>query len=90
MTLMVMADWKSYLMDVNGAFLKGEFKEHEQIYMKIPQGFEEYYEKDTTLLLQKTIYRLKQAACAFWRELVQSFTYMGYHCSMADLCLYYA
>jgi hypothetical protein len=33
-TLMVMADWKGYLMDINRAFLKDKFKKHKLIYMK--------------------------------------------------------
>jgi hypothetical protein len=59
------------IIEVKGAFLFGVFAKGERIniYMEIPQGFEKYYPKNAVLLLLKTIYGLKQAALAFWREL---------------------
>jgi Reverse transcriptase (RNA-dependent DNA polymerase) len=90
LALIIMAGWHKYLMDVHGAFLKGEFKDGETIYMIVPQGFERFYAAGTVLKLLQTIYRLKQVAIAFWREVIQAFTYLGYHQSTADLCMYYA
>jgi hypothetical protein len=58
------------LGDVKGAFLFRVFAKGERIYMEIPQGFEKYYPKNAVLLLLKTIYGLKQAALAFWRDLL--------------------
>jgi hypothetical protein len=76
------------LMDVHGAFLKGEFRDDgEIIYMKVPQGFEKLYPKNVTLLLLRTIYGLVQAALAFWRETVAAFGYMNYIRSKEDPCL---
>ena len=66
-TLMLMAGWSAYVVDVKGAFLHGEFEDGEEIYMKVPKGFERYYAKDVVLKLLKCIYGLKQAAMAFWR-----------------------
>jgi len=34
----------------------------EKLYLKVPQGFEDFYNKDEVLFLQRTIYGLKQAA----------------------------
>ena len=56
--------------------------------MQIPQGFEEFYSKDEVLYLKRTIYGLKQAALAFWKELLQAFKNMGFYRSPADPCLY--
>jgi hypothetical protein len=55
----------------------------------VPQGFERFYSKNAVLLLLKTIYGLKQAALAFWRELLKAFKSMQYGRSKADPCLYF-
>ena len=66
LVLMTMAAWTGYLMDVREAFLKGTFDNDEKIYMTVPQGMEKWYGQKDLLLLQKTIYGLKQAAYRFW------------------------
>ena len=38
-----------------GAFLQGEFTGGEEIYIEVPQGWEEYYDDDTVLLLNVSI-----------------------------------
>jgi hypothetical protein len=86
LTLICMARWCAMLLDVKGAFLCGN---GEKIYMEIPQGFERFYGKNSVLLLLKTIYGLKQAALAFWRELLKAFRHMEYGRSKADPCLYF-
>ena len=89
LTLICIAHWCVMLLDVKGAFLCGNFENDEEIYMKIPQGFERFYSKNAVLLLLKTIYGLKQAALAFWRELLKAFRSMQYGRSKADPCLYF-
>ena len=38
--------WTMYLIDVCGAFLKGNFKEHEEkVFMEVPQGFKHIYKQ---------------------------------------------
>jgi hypothetical protein len=69
--------------------LKVRFNNGEEMYLQIPKGFEIYYEKGTVLKLQRTIYGLKQAAFAFWRELLIAFNAMGFKCSSADPCLHF-
>jgi hypothetical protein len=59
---MLMAGYRSWLLDVCGAFLLGDFKPQHKMYIKIPKGFEKFYPKDTILLLNKTLYGTKQAA----------------------------
>ncbi len=76
-------------MDVKGTFLHGEFEDSKVIYMKVPRGFENFYPDDVVLKLKKCIYRLKQAAMAFWRQLLLCMKSMEMVCSSADLCLYY-
>jgi Reverse transcriptase (RNA-dependent DNA polymerase) len=72
-TLAVLADWKAYLFDVKGAFLNRRLDD-EKLYLKIPQGFEEYYSSTKVLRLNRAIYGLKQAAQAFWKELLTALT----------------
>lgn len=89
LVLMLMAAWTGHLTDVNGAFLLGKFTDGEEIYMKVPQGFEKFYASDVLLKLKKTLYGLKQAAMAFWRELLKAMRSMGFTRSTADPCLYF-
>ena len=87
--LMILARFCGELLDVNGAFLLGEFGTEEKLYMKVPEGFEKFYAANVLLLLLKTIYGLKQAAYAFWRKLIEAFWAMGYKRSKGDPCLYF-
>jgi hypothetical protein len=88
--LMLMASWHAEVLDVKGAFLHGLFEEGEQIHMGIPEGFEQYHGANYVLLLLRTLYGLKQAAFAFWKELLKAFRLMEYKRSKADPCLYFA
>jgi hypothetical protein len=89
MVLMIIFKWSAQLVDVKGAFLCGNFKDGEEIFMEAPEGFEEFYGAYVLLLLLQKIYGLKQAAMAFWRELVEALTDMKFKRSAADQCLYY-
>jgi hypothetical protein len=42
------------------------------------------------LLLLKTLYGLKQAAVAFWKQLIMAFASMLFVRSKADICLYFS
>ena len=88
--MMLMADWVGHVLDVKGAFLRGEFEPNQPpIYIKVPEGFENFYPIGCVLLLLHTIYGLKEAAMAFWREILKAFKHMGYNRSKADSCLYF-
>ena len=66
LTILLMSGWAAHIVDVNGAYLLGEFRENEHIYMKVPKGFERFYSSDVLLYLRKTLYGVKNAAKAFW------------------------
>jgi len=90
MVLALMAGWIAKIVDVKGAFLHGEFEQDDEpIYMGVPQGFESHYEDDVVLLLGRTIYGLKNAARAFWKELLKAFSKMDCERSKADPCMYF-
>jgi hypothetical protein len=86
--LMTMANWQRQSVDVKGAFLHEEFKDGEVIHMKVPHGFEKFYPDDVVLKLKKCIYGLKQAAMAFWLQLLLCMKSMGMTQSTANPCLY--
>jgi hypothetical protein len=89
LTLMIMADMLAHDEDVKGAFLHGEFEDGEVIHMKVPQGFEKHFPEGSVLLLKKCLYGLKQAAKAFWRQLLRAASAMGLKQSTSNPCLYY-
>jgi hypothetical protein len=89
LTLLLLAKWYAELIDVKGAFFHGEFEEGEIVYMEIVEGFEQYYPTNYIWMLLRTIYGLKQAAVAFWKQLILAFARMNYRRSKADPCLYF-
>ena len=89
LTLMLMRAGIRHVVDVKRAFLYREFEDGEKVFVKVPKGFEEFYPKDTVLLLKKTLYGLKQAAKAFYQKLLAEARNIRLQQSVADLCLYY-
>ena len=57
-------DWEAYIVDIETAFLYGELED--EIYLKIPEGLDEYLEKefvkDDCFVLDKSMYGLVQSA----------------------------
>jgi hypothetical protein len=43
MVLMIIFKWSAQLVDVKGAFLCGNFKDGEEIFMEVLERFEEFY-----------------------------------------------
>ena len=86
---MLLARWIAQVIDVKGESLHGEFNKGEEIYMKVPEGWESYYPETAVLKLLKCIYGLKQAAMAFWTELLRCMKHMEMKRSTADPCLYH-
>jgi hypothetical protein len=89
LTLMLLQGGIAHVMDVKDAFLYGKFEDEEKVHIKVPLGFEEFYDKDTALLLKKTLYGLKQAAMAFYRKLLAAIANIRLKQSSANPCLYY-
>ncbi len=69
--------------------MKGRFANGEEMHLKVPDGSQKFYKKEVVLKLERTICGLKQAAYAFWKELLMAFKDMGFEKSVADLCLYF-
>jgi hypothetical protein len=86
---MIITDWQGQIVDMKGAFLHGEFKDSEVIYMKVPHGIEKFYPDEEVLKLKKCISGLKQAAMAFCHQLLLCMKNMGMAQSTTDPCLYH-
>ena len=68
--LTALEQWHLEAVDVKTAFLYGKLDE--EIYMQQPEGFVQKGHKKLVLRLNHAIYRLKQAALAWWKELEAS------------------
>ena len=86
---MLMGSMHAHLVDVNGAFLLGEFKLEEKFFMKILHGFEKYYPPGVLLFLKQTLYSVKNTAKAFWKLLLGIMNELGYTQNKVNPCLYY-
>ena len=46
------------VIDVEGTFLRGKFQDGNGVYIEVPAGFEQFYDKDTALWEIVPIYNL--------------------------------
>ncbi len=60
LTLLLASGGIAHVVNDKGAFLHGKFDNGEKIYIKIPLGFEEFYDNDTVLLLKKCLLDLNK------------------------------
>jgi len=84
---MLMGNMTAEVAVVKGAFLKGNTEDGEEIHLKIPQRWEHHYNNDEVRKLKSCLYGLKQAAMAFWRQLLKCMTDMYMKRSTAEICL---
>ena len=78
----VLEGWQIEGLDVKSAFLYGQLDE--EIYMEKPEGFKIHGQERKVLHLCRAIYGLKQAALAWWKELLASMRKIGFECSQSD------
>ena len=91
--LIAMMVWKldAWLIDIETAFLHGEFEEGETMFMNLPEGYEMIDEnvevnKDCVQLL-RTAYGTVQGARRWWKKLVSILRDIGFKGGEADPCL---
>jgi hypothetical protein len=89
LALIAICNLYSSLVDVNGAFLLGDWEKDREIYMEVPEGWKHLYSDDTVLKLMKTVYGGKQCSKRFWVKALQVMDAMDFSRSKADPCLYY-
>ncbi|GJS96543.1 ribonuclease H-like domain-containing protein [Tanacetum coccineum] len=86
LSLVVTRDWPIHQLDVNNAFLHGQFSE--TVYMHQPPGFVDSAYPDYVCHLQRSLYRLKQAHRAWFQRFASFITRVGFHHSKTDTLLF--
>jgi Reverse transcriptase (RNA-dependent DNA polymerase) len=74
--------WDLFQLDVKNAFLHGNLKE--EVYMKIPPGFENEQFKGKVCRLKRSLYGLKQSPRAWFDRFSMVMKKLGYQQSNAD------
>jgi hypothetical protein len=88
-TLIVMANFWTEIVDVRGAFLTAKFEPNHRMFVSVPKGFEKKFPENVVLLLKKTLYGTCQAASQFWKKLCVVMTLVAAKRSQADVCMFY-
>ena len=86
LSLAVNLDRKLHQLDIKNAFLNGDLEE--EIYMRIPLGFEKDHLKDKVCKLHKSLYGLKQLPRAWFKRFSDTLYKLGYKQGQADHTLF--
>lgn len=78
----IMKGWPLRQLDINNAFLHEKL--HETVYMTQPPGFQDATNPHHVYRLNKEIYGLKQAPCAWYSTLKLAIMNLGFQKSKAD------
>jgi hypothetical protein len=79
--------WILHQMDVKNAFLNGVIEE--EVYIERPQGFEVHPRETHVCILKKDLYGLKKAPRAWYAQIDNYLTRLGFSKSYVDPNLYY-
>ena len=86
LSLAVNLDWRVHQLDIKNAFLNGEFEE--EVYMRIPLGFERKYTRGKVCRLKKSLYGLKQSPRAWLKRFSDTLNHLGYKQGQVDHTLF--
>jgi hypothetical protein len=72
--------WEAWVIDIEGAFLQGDFRNNKKMYIEVPDGMEEYFgsKRDTVCEMLVPLYGTKQAAECFYKTLKKKVEKLGY------------
>ena len=70
-------DWPLQQLDVKNVFLHEDLEE--EVYMEVPLGLEEKFEKGKVCKLKKALYRLKQSLRVWFGRFTKAMKSMGYN-----------
>nr|GEX59022.1 ribonuclease H-like domain-containing protein [Tanacetum cinerariifolium] len=82
LSLVVSRHWSIHQLDVKNAFLHGDLSE--TVYMHQPPGFWDSKYPDHVCLLERSLYRLKQAPRAWFQRFASYITRVGFQFSRCD------
>ncbi len=85
LVLEILLELKPKQGDVTVAFLHAALEENEEVYVKIPCGFQK---PGKVLKLKKFLYGLRQSPRAFWKYMVEKMSNCGMPKLTLDLCLF--
>jgi Reverse transcriptase (RNA-dependent DNA polymerase) len=80
--LAALKKWHIQGLDIRTTFLYGEL--NEELYMEQPEGFKVKGKEGKVMHLKHAIYRLKQAALAWWKALNKSMAQLGFTLLLSD------
>lgn len=86
LSLVVSLNWKIHQIDVNNAFLNGDFQE--KVYMTQPHGFEDKTYHSFVFQLRKGLYGLKHAPRAWYEKLKKALFDRGFTDFIVDSNLF--
>ena len=75
--------WHIHQMDVKTAFLNGIIEE--EVYIEQPEGLEIFSNESHVCKLKRALYGLKQAPCAWYTQIDNYFTGLGFTKSEVDV-----
>jgi hypothetical protein len=79
----------SAIIDVEGAFLQGQFTNGEELNIEVPDGFQEWYPDEVVLRMSVPLYGTKQAAYCFFQMFDAHIKNATYKQSKANPFLYF-
>ena len=88
LAISALENWHIEAVDIKTAFLYGKL--NKEIYMQQPEGFKLRGQENKVLRLHHSIYGLKQAAFAWWRELESSMKRVGFKRTVSDARVFFA
>jgi hypothetical protein len=59
--------WTLAIINVEGTFLQGCLLNEEELYIEVPDGFQEWYEGNVVLHMKVPLHGTKQAAYCFFK-----------------------
>ena len=81
--------WPIDMFDFHSAFLNGKLDEDEEVYMELPEGYENMDPKKYVCKLFKSLYGLKQAGRKWYDALCEALAEIGFKRCEADPAVFY-
>jgi hypothetical protein len=82
-------DLELHQVDIKGAYLNGELKDNEVLYMQHLPGYKSPDAGTRVLRLVKTLYGLKQSGRRWYQKLSSIFTTLGFSCCSVDQAVFH-